>query len=251
MAPPPLAQTLWAARIPLHVTHAGAPGAAALVTSIPRFSYLALLLPRLAAYFGRPCSSFHHDGVQLRTLAAGLLADLHRPRLPWRLTVGEGAAWDVADTFLNGAKEADFVRHGNANQIMKMSKDDTAQLWHAVVDNDAAAFARVNARLLDAPAALRHVPLRVYVPTPDVVGDGAAFAVVQPLVAAAAPDGRPRSLADALRAAMPRLFAPGGEAVVAAVLLHGAPVPLDAPLEELMREAAYPDGWLCLVVVPA
>ncbi len=32
--------------------------------------------------------------------------------------------------------------------------------------------------------------------------------------------------------------------------MHGVPVPFSAPLEELMREAAYPDGWLCLVMVP-
>lgn len=38
--------------------------------------------------------------------------------------------------------------------------------------------------------------------------------------------------------------------MLANVLLHGAHVPFMAPLDELMREAAYPDGWLCLVVVP-
>jgi autophagy-related protein 5 len=31
--------------------------------------------------------------------------------------------------------------------------------------------------------------------------------------------------------------------------MHGAAVPFSAPLEELMREAAYPDGWVCLIVV--
>jgi autophagy-related protein 5 len=33
------------------------------------------------------------------------------------------------------------------------------------------------------------------------------------------------------------------------VMQHGAAVPFSAPLEDLMREAAYPDGWLCLIVV--
>jgi autophagy-related protein 5 len=100
--------------------------------SVPRLSYLALLLPRCAAFFGalarpgttaddtsanghahRPptqqqleCSSFHHDGVLLRNLPVGLLADLYAPaEVPWRLTVGEGVAWDISDTFLNCAKE--------------------------------------------------------------------------------------------------------------------------------------------------
>ena len=32
------------------------------------------------------------------------------------------------------------------------------------------------------------------------------------------------------------------------VIMHGAPLPWDAPLADLMAEAAYPDGWLNLVV---
>ena len=36
--------------------------------------------------------------------------------------------------------QADFVRNGNAHQIMKMSASDTTQLWHAVVDNDFPSF---------------------------------------------------------------------------------------------------------------
>ena len=47
---------------------------------------------------------------------------------------------------------------------------------------------------------------------------------------------------------MPQLFPSSRDPVLASVVMHGAPVPFDAPLVELMREAAYPDGWLCLVV---
>lgn len=100
----PLAQTLWDARIPLHITHASSP-AIPFITSIPRFSYLALLLPRLSAFFDTGCSSFHFEDVQLRNLAAGLLADLYQPTLPWRLTVNDGVGWDISDTFLNCVKE--------------------------------------------------------------------------------------------------------------------------------------------------
>lgn len=245
-----ISQTLWAARIPLHITHASSPATTAFVVSVPRFSYLALLLPRLSAYFGSPCSSFHFEDVQLRNLAVGLLADLYRPALPFRLTVGDGMGWDIGDTFLNCVKEADYVRNGNANQIMKMSKEDTTQLWNAVVDNDHAGFGRVNARLLDAPAALKHVPLRLYVPASAAIAAAAAgsFRIVQALVAAAGPDRRPRLLGQVLKELMPRLFPSSRDPVLAGVVMHGAGVPFAAPLAELMREAAYPDGWLCLVV---
>lgn len=73
-------QTLWDLQIPLYITHASAPNAP-FVTTVPRFSYLALLLPRLSAYFGVSCSSFHHEDVLLRNLAVGLLVDLYQPTL--------------------------------------------------------------------------------------------------------------------------------------------------------------------------
>ncbi|KAG6005823.1 autophagy protein 5 [Claviceps maximensis] len=266
MSSSPITQALWDARIPLHITHASsspscsaAPPPMPFVTSVPRFSYLALLVPRLAAYFNLPSSSFHFQDIQLRNLPVGLLTDLYQPALPFRLVVSDGPAWDIADTFLNSVKEADFLRNGNAGQIMKMSKEHTTQLWHSVLDNDRAAFWSVNARLLNAPSALRHVPLRIYVPVPpptstpadasrDGDGEAGSFRVVQAPVPAVGADRRPRLLGQALRELMPRLFPSARDPVLAGVVMHGVGVPFAAPLADLMREAAYPDGWLCLVV---
>lgn len=102
--PSAISQTLWKARVPLHITHPSSPNQPFIV-SVPRFSYLALLLPRLSAFFGTPCSSFHFEDVQLRNLAVGLLLDLYQPSLPWRLVVNDGMGWDISDTFLNCVKE--------------------------------------------------------------------------------------------------------------------------------------------------
>lgn len=137
-----LPRTLWSLEVPLHITHQSETTSSSrppFVVSVPRFSYLALLLPRLTAYFGTACSSFHHEEVQLRNLPVGLLVDLYQPAaLPWRLVVGDGPEWDIGDTFLNGAKEADFVRNNNAQQIMGLSKADTNALWNAVQDSKCA-----------------------------------------------------------------------------------------------------------------
>ncbi|CAG9943470.1 unnamed protein product [Clonostachys rosea f. rosea IK726] len=258
----PIPQTLWNARIPLHITHPSSPNSPFIV-SVPRFSYLALLLPRLSAFFSTPCSSFHFEDVQLRNLAVGLLVDLYQPHLPWRLTVNDGVGWDIGDTFINSVKEAtqaDFIRNGNANQIMKMSKDHTTQLWNSVVDNDHATFSRINSRLLNAPTALRNVPVRIYIPSSPMSSSAAAhnapseagagsFKVVQALIPAVGPDRKPQLLGQALKKLMPMLFPSTRDPILAGLILHGAPVPFQAPLESLMREAAYPDGWLCLVVV--
>jgi autophagy-related protein 5 len=131
-----LPRLLWSLQVPLHITHASQPDAAPFVTSVPRFSYLAFLLPRLTVYFGAPCSSFHHEGILLRNLAVGLLVDLYQPETrPWRLVVSDGPEWDIADTFTNAVKEADFVRNGNARQIMSLSKEHSTALWNAVRDS--------------------------------------------------------------------------------------------------------------------
>lgn len=61
--------------------------------------------------------------------------------------------------------------------------------------------------------------------------------------------GKPQTLGPALRSLLPSLFPSTRDPVRANVVLHGSAVPFSAPLEELMREAAYPDGWLCLIVV--
>lgn len=97
-------QTLWNLRVPLFITHKNNPDSP-FITAVPRLSYLAQLLPRLSAFFGVPCSSFHHEEIQLRNLAVGLLVDLYQPPLPWRLEVGDGDEWDIGDTYLNCVKE--------------------------------------------------------------------------------------------------------------------------------------------------
>ncbi|KAK4201599.1 putative autophagy protein 5 [Triangularia verruculosa] len=261
--PPPLPQTIWSLQIPLYITHTSQPTTNPFVVSVPRFSYLALLVPRLSAYFAPlPCSSFHHEDVQLRNLAVGLLVDLYLPpgsagSLPWRLTVGDGPEWDIADTFTNSAKEADFVRNGNAKQIMGLSKDDSTALWSSVQDNDYASFGRINSRLLNTPTPLKNVPIRIYIPSSPLLSSGGpaggsdhgSFKVVQALIPPRHPNRKPQTLGEVLKANLPSLFPSSRDPVLANVIMHGGPVPFRAPLEELMREAAYPDGWVCLIVV--
>ncbi|KAK1970263.1 autophagy protein [Colletotrichum sublineola] len=238
---------LWSAQIPLHITHPTHPNTP-LITSLPRFSYLALLVPRCSAFFRAPVSAFHHEDLLLRNLPLGLLVDLYQPSLPWRLNASDGDSWDIADTFLNCVKEADFVRYGNAKRIMSLSKADTSALWNAVQDNDYAAFSKINALLLNAPTPLRNVPLRLYIPSSPPPGTSFVF---QALVPPKVPGTRntPQTLGRALQSHLPSLFPSSRDPVLANVVLHGSPVPFSAPLEDLMREAAYPDGWLCLAVV--
>lgn len=84
------------------------------------------------------------------------------------------------------------------------------------------------------------------------VGGGGGFLSTPPGGGGAAARGggmAPTLVGPALRSLLPSLFPSSRDPVLAGVVLHGAQVPFGAPLEELMREAAYPDGWLCLIVV--
>lgn len=177
--------------MPLFIVHKDQPAANPFIVAVPRFSYLAQLLPRLSSFFGVPCSSFHHEDIQLRNLTVGLLVDLYQPQLPWRLEVGGGDEWDIGDTFLNGVKEvrqpppslchvrnspmleggqadplcvafhhfqADFVRNGNAKQIMSLSKDHTTALWNAVQDSKYILTRASWSTLRPPPPALRPPP---------------------------------------------------------------------------------------------
>lgn len=64
--------------------------------------------------------------------------------IPWRLTIhytdfpdGQLIPLDsqgrtMLDTYINGVKEADFVRNGTARTVMALSKEDSDNLWKAV-----------------------------------------------------------------------------------------------------------------------
>lgn len=151
-------------------------------------------------------------------------------------------------------KQADFIRNGNAKQIMSLSKEHTTQLWNAVQDNDYASFSKINKHLLNTPTPIKNIPLRIYIPsttTSDTTGTGGSFKVIQTLVPPRVPgsNGTPQTLGQALKSILPTLFPHSQRPLLANAVLHGSAVPFKAPLKELMEEAAYPDGWLALVVV--
>ena len=117
--------------------------------------------------------------------------------------------------------------------------------------DDYNAYNKINRILLNPATPLKNIPLRIYVPTsPTGEAELGSFKIVQTLVPPFADrEGKDRqTLGSALHRALPSLFTSTRDILVAEPILHGAPVPLRAPLEELMKEAAYADGWLHLTV---
>ncbi|RDW92420.1 autophagy protein 5 [Coleophoma crateriformis] len=238
---------IWGSTIALHITHSSSP--IPYILSVPRLSYLPLLLPRLSTFFGLPSSSFSYQGILLKNLPVGLLFDLYQPELPWRLDLGDGPLFDIHDTFVNSVKEADFIRNGTARGVMSMSKEQSLQMWNSVQDNDFALFNKINTLLLNPATPLRHIPLRVYIPSsPSASATLGSFKIVQSLIPPLTAKREVQTLGSALNKILPSLFPSRRDAILAEPILHGAPVPFKAPLEELMREAAYADGWLHVCV---
>jgi autophagy-related protein 5 len=114
---------IWASTIPLYIAHPSC--SLPYILSVPRLSYLPLLLPQLLNFFSSIgkgdssgggnaateiiASSFSHEGILLKNLPVGLLFDLYQPALPWRLTLGDGPLFDIHDTFMNSVKEVGVV----------------------------------------------------------------------------------------------------------------------------------------------
>ncbi|RAL58556.1 hypothetical protein DID88_003332 [Monilinia fructigena] len=259
---------IWASTIPLYITHHSSN--IPYLINIPRVSYLALLLPRLTSFFGENVTSFSYEGILLKNLPVGLLCDLYQPELPWRLDLGDGPLFDIHDTFINSVKEADFMRNGNAKGIMSMSKEHSTQLWNSVQDNDFSTFLKISTILLNPATPLKHIPLRIYLPssssplsTPNPPSSTSSkaqaiasspsptftFKTIQTLIQPQTASREPQTLGGALNSVLPSLFPSRRDAILAEVILHGATVPFKAVLEDLMREASYADGWLNVCVV--
>jgi len=119
--------------------------------------------------------------------------------------------------------------------------------------DDLNAFTPISRRLLYAQGApLRHVPLKIYLPSSPTASEPTSghLRVVQSLIAPSLSNMRePQTLGTALHALLPTLFPSRRTPILAKAVLHGAAVPMSALVEELMRTAAYLDGWVHLGVV--
>jgi len=114
-------------------------------------------------------------------------------------------------------------------------------------------FSPISKRLLYAQGApLRHVPLKIYLPSSPTTAEPTSghLRVVQSLVAPTSTGSREvQSLGTVLHALLPTLFPSRRTPIHAKAVLHGAVVPMGASVEDLMRTAAYLDGWVHLGVV--
>jgi len=161
------------------------------------------------------------------------------------------------DAFINSVKEADFLRNGSAKVIMGLSKDDSTTLWQSVQQHDMTLFSSINQKFLDPPPGmeLRHIPMKIYLPnaTSPTSNTGeqplGTLKVVQGLVKPYNEAGALQTLGGALHALLPTVFPSRRSYIFAHAVLHGAVLPLAAPVQDLMRSVVYCDGFLHIAVI--
>ena len=122
-------------------------------------------------------------------------------------------------------------------------------------------FQRISNILLPNVATpFRNIPLRVFLPSP-LDAANPSLKIIQspfpPTIPAATTltgqSGRPtqpqiQTIGSALNSLLPSLFPSKRIPVLAKPMLHGTVVPMNAPVEEVVRSAGYADGWLGIVV---
>lgn len=189
---------------------------------------------------------------------------LHLSGAPGDKLVIPSSAESVKTHFTSQVKEADFVRWGNTKRVTGMRRADLEAGWDGVVAGDYDLHARMAQKVVPLPIPLspsptpsgihspppgaeadkkpesayaaRSLPIKMYLPD----GAPAIQIPVQPLT-----DGRPTTVVDMLRSALPLLFPPGGEAyALAQPLAQGILLPPDADVAWLAACMAGADGWL-------
>jgi autophagy-related protein 5 len=189
------------------------------------------------------------------------------------------------DAFINSVKEADFLRNGTAKGIMSLSKEDSSGLWKAVENGkfctpqnileymkltpdrsvvDLPSFQRISHILLPPLSQpFRNVPIRIFLPLPPDEESGSLKVVQSPLPPfiptsgiqpgqsislRSSPGMQPQTIGAVLHTLLPNLFPSRRTPVLAKPVLHGAVLPMSAPIEEVVRCSAYGDGWAYVVV---
>jgi autophagy-related protein 5 len=122
-------------------------------------------------------------------------------------------------------------------------------------------FNSINNKLLYPPGLeLKHVPIKIYLPTAanqaasetiaeDNTQQAGHIRVVQALVPFFAVSKQPQTLGMALNSILPTIFPSRRNPLLAQPVLHGTVVPMGAVMEDLGRAAAYPDGFLHVAIV--
>lgn len=142
--------------------------------------------------------------------------------------------------------------------------------------DDLGAFNSINNKFLNPPGVtIRHTPIKIYLPSApqpvesseEALHQAGKIRVVQNLVAPLTPSrkcmvyfdffhklpnvhaGQVVTLGKALNSILPTVFPSTRTPIHARPVMHGAVLPMNAPVEDLLKAACYADGYLHVAVI--
>lgn len=136
-------------------------------------------------------------------------------------------------------------------------------------------FNHINNKFLNPPGAtIRHTPIKLYLPSAppppsggsvEEVQQAGRIRLVQSLVTPLSPSrthlehrpfistdrtsGQIVTIGKALNSILPTVFPSTRNPILALPVMHGAVVPMSAPVQELLRAASFTDGFLHIAVI--
>ncbi|KAF8976965.1 autophagy protein 5 [Entomortierella lignicola] len=278
----PIAKVIWDGSIPIQFTWDKAEAAAVGSNAVesfffeaPRCSYFSLLTSHVRKHFVDMALHFIGDdaevwydygGTPLKWhYPIGLLYDIHGLQasagkgangslLPWKVTVHfqnypadklikSQAIDSCQDYFMSMIKEADYLRNGSTNKVMRMSKSDQTQLWDGLSSNNYDRFWNMNHKLmLNDGVMARNIPIRIYLPDNNPV--------IQEPVSPVDENNQPKTLRQILHQSLPDLF-PLVETgpPTASAMIHGITPNLDTSAIWASQNMSYPDNFLHFVII--
>ena len=220
---------------------------------VSRLSYFPLLFDHLKSHFLGVAPAaldeiWLEDKAPLKWhVPVGVLFD-QRPRgtLPWDIVVHFtgfpesrlmrfSGIQEVKSSFMMALKEANYLKHGDGQLVMSLSRQDQDNLWLTIMQGEPAfsTFWSASEKLLtNSP---KSCALRVYQPGSDRYSQ-----LPVPYLQAS---GSKTTLREAIQLHR-------GDADLQAVV-QGVEVPLEAPVVDLQAAMAHGDGWLYVVLRPA
>lgn len=185
-------------------------------------------------------------------LLTGLDPTRDSEMLPWTLTLKhkeypkdyimmlqEGA---LEDYWLNQSKESCCIRDGNPKALMTLSTTESTDLWKSIEKLEFASYWAIMDKVLPSANSYRHIPVKLYFPVSNTVKQ----TLVKPLLEDR--DSK-QTVGTALNQHLPELFPSRRTCVLARPLMHGAVLPMEAPLTEILPQCMYLDGFLHISIV--
>lgn len=244
-------------------------------TMLPRFTYLAVALPKALTSFNRredggtvlvdkniwlelngaPVKMYVPIGVIYDQLNTDSILEISVKTTPPPVNFQMVDLATMQAMFTQSIKQADYLKT-EAAVTQSMMKDELPQLWRSVVNNNFDEFWAINRKLMETDKEFKHVPLRVY------VGEDKPFK--QDLVKIKRADGSLRTIGEAVSEILrpsSSSSTPSSESSTPTsesepstppeerrLISHGIEIPAHTPLIFAAKNLSYPDNFVHIVI---